>query len=128
MTQALFSQLEVKQTHYPRELQLLPAKRGWLCNYVQHHSLGNGPCIDFTHCFVPSFPCTAVREGDGNCLALAVSTEQSSGLKSVCLENQVAELQEASVSFLLGRKLIVPQQIVQEGRLGGFYYLFHLWY
>lgn len=55
MTQALFSQLEVQQTHCPRELQLLPAKCGWLCNYVQHHSLGNGPCIDFTHCFVPPF-------------------------------------------------------------------------
>lgn len=128
MTQALFSQLEVKQTHYPRELQLLPAKRGWLCNYVQHHSPGNGPCIDFTHCYVPSFPCTAVREGDGNCLSLAVSIEQSVGLNTVCLEIQVAKLQEASVFFLLGRKLIVSPQIVQEGRLCGFYYLFHLRY
>lgn len=55
MTQALFSQLEVKQTHHPRELQPLPAKRGWLCNYAQHHSPGTGPCIDFTHGFVPPF-------------------------------------------------------------------------
>lgn len=81
MTQALFSQLEVKQTHYPRELQPLPAKCGWLCNYVQHHSLGNGPCIDFTHGFVSPFPFSAVREGDGNCLLLAVSCRHLSALK-----------------------------------------------
>lgn len=120
MTQALFSQLEVQQTHCLRELQLLPAECGWLCNYVQHHSLGNGPCIDFTHCFVPSFPCTAVREGDGNCLSLAVTIERSNGLIYVCLESEVAKLQEASVFFLLGRKLVVSPQIVQESRLCGF--------
>ena len=128
MTQALFSQLEVKQTRCPRELQPLPAKCGWLCNYVQHHALGTGPCIDFARCFVPPFPFTAVREGDGHCLSLAARAEQSVGLNTVCFETQGAELQEATFFFLLGRKLIVPPQIVQEGRLCGFYYLFHFWY
>lgn len=70
-------------------------------------------------CVSPAFPFTAVREGDGNCRLLAVRAEQSVGLNTVCLEIQVAELQEATFFFLLGRKLIVTPQIVQEGRLCG---------
>lgn len=48
--------------------------------------------------------------------------EQSVGLNTVCLEIQVDKLQEATFFFLLSRKLIASPQIVEEGRLCGFYY------
>ena len=42
-------------------------------------------------------------------------------LNTVCLEIQVARLQEATFfSFLLGRKLTVSPEIVEESRLWGF--------
>lgn len=50
--------------------------------------------------------------------------ELSVGLNTVCLEIQVAKPQEATFFFLLGRKLIVSPQIVQEGRQCGFFLLF----